>query len=484
MIRNTKRTTGSIVAAAAVLFAAVVLPAAPAAAQTTRDPFPVPIVTEDATVVDVAEFASIPDADGEPARMMRLVDEPATRRLFVNDMRGPLYSVSYDGRDVRLYLDIDDPRWGVGVQSRGRERGFQSFAFHPDFGRPGAPGFGKFYTWTDVVDTVPPADFTPGGGRNTHDTVLLEWTARDAAAATYDGGPPRELMRFEQPFGNHNGGHLAFNPTAEPGDADYGMLYIGVADGGSGGDPLDLAQNLGSAFGKVLRIDPLGSNSENGEYGIPADNPYANDGDESTLGEIWASGVRNPQRFGWDPANGRMYLADIGQNTVEEVSLVTRGANLGWNDWEGSFQYAGRDGVAVSNARGSSAVTYPVVEYAHGDPLLQRRAAVTGVVVYRGDAIPQLRDRVLFGDFPSGEVFHFDADDPPEGGNQGFRRVLFRPAGGVPMTLLGLIRAKNAEQGRGPAERADLRFGTAADGRVFLMNKHDGTIRVLVRRRR
>ncbi|HEX6941268.1 MAG TPA: PQQ-dependent sugar dehydrogenase [Longimicrobiales bacterium] len=484
MIRNTNRTTGSIAVTAAVLSAAVVLLAAPAAAQTTRDPFPAPIQSDDGViVVDVAEFASIPDADGQPARMMRLVDEPATRRLFVNDMRGQLYSVSYDGSDVRLYLDIDDPRWGVGVQSQGRERGFQSFAFHPDFAREGMPGYGKFYTWTDVVDTVPPADFTPGGGRNTHDTVLLEWTARDAAAATYDGGPPRELMRFEQPFPNHNGGHLAFNPTAEPGDADYGLLYIGSADGGSGGDPLDLAQNLGSAFGKILRIDPLGSNSENGAYGIPADNPFANDGDDTTLGEIYAYGVRNPQRFGWDPATGNMFLADIGQNTVEEVSLVTPGANLGWNTWEGSFRYAGRQGVEVANVRGHAAVTYPVVEYAHGDPLLQRRAAVTGIVVYRGDEIPQLRDRVLFGDFPSGEIFYFDADEFPDGGNQGFRRVLLRHDSGEPTTLLELIRAKNVAQGREPATRADLRFGEAADGRVFLLNKHDGTIRVLRPRR-
>src|SRR5690606_5628378 len=116
-------------------------------------------------------------------------------------------------------------------------------------------------------------DFRPKGGDNTHDTVLLEWTAQNPANPTYDGGPPREILRLEQPFGNHNAGHLSFNPTAEPGDPDYGLLYIGVADGGSGGDPLDMAQDLSSAFGKVFRIDPLGSNSANGKYGIPADNP-------------------------------------------------------------------------------------------------------------------------------------------------------------------------------------------------------------------
>ncbi len=182
-------------------------------------------------------------------------------------------------------------------------------------------------------------DFVPGGGNNSHDTILLEWTAKNPAAATYDGGPPRELMRFEHPFGNHNGGQLAFNPLATSRDADFGLLYIGSADGGSGGDPLDLAQNLHSAFGKLLRIDPLGSNSANGKYGIPASNPFVKDNDPKTLGEIYAWGLRNPQRFTWDPKNGNMFVADIGQNTVEEINLVTAGANLGWNDWEGSFAF-------------------------------------------------------------------------------------------------------------------------------------------------
>lgn len=412
--------------------------------------------------------------------MMLLVDEPGTGRLFVNDMTGPLYSVSYDGRTVREYVNIDDPQWSVGVQANGRERGFQSFTFHPDFGREGAPGYGRFYTWTDTRNTQKQADFVPGGGTATHHTVLLEWRARDAASPVYDGEVPREIMRFEQPFANHNAGHLAFNSSVEQGDADYGLLYIGVADGGSGGDPLNLAQNPASAFGKILRIDPLATTSRNGQYGVPARNPFASVMDGSRLGEIYALGMRNPQRFGWDPANGTMYMADIGQNTVEELSIITPGANLGWNVWEGSFRYVSREGVDASNPRSDPEYVYPVAEYAHGDPLILARAAATGVHVYRASAIPQLRDRVLFGDFPSGEIFHFSADDPPAGGNQGFHRVLLRNEGAEAKTLLQLIQEKNTEQGREAATRADLRFGSGPEGQVFLLNKADGTIRLMV----
>ena len=455
--------------------------ASPAIGQTVSDPFPEPIaVATEPIGVNVAEFASIPDVGGEPARMMLLVDEPGTQRLFVNDMRGLLYGVSYDGRNVSRYLDLDDSRWAVQVESSGSERGFQSFAFHPQFGQAGTPGFGKFYTLTDTSDRSPAPDFRPAGAEgNSHDTVLIEWTARTPGATSYDGGPPREVMRFEQPFRNHNGGHVAFNTLASPGDAEFGLLYVGMADGGSGGDPLDLSQNLGSGFGKILRIDPLGTDSANGQYGVPADNPFADDGDAETLGEIYALGTRNPQRFAWDPANGAMYMADIGQNTVEEVSPVTAGANLGWNRWEGSFVYVSRDGVDPRNPRGDAAMTYPVAEYDQQDPLLQRSAAATMGSIYRQESIPQLTGMLLFGDNPSGEIFAIDADGPLTGGQDPIRRVMLVDAG-ASRTLLQLIRAKNVEQGRSGASRADLRFGEGPDGRVFLLNKGDGTVRVLV----
>ena len=447
-------------------------------AQTTNDPFPSPIPSTNGVIrVDFVEFASLPDVDGAPARMMRLVDEPGTGRIFVNDMRGPIYTVSYDGRAVSQYVDISDPRWEVAVQSRGRERGFQSFALHPQFGQPGTAGYGKFYTWTDSNNTGPTPDFTPSGGGDAHDTVLLEWTARNASGATYDGGPPRELLRVQQPFGNHNGGQIGFNPLPSPGEADFGLLYVSIADGGSGGDPLNHAQNLRSAFGKLFRIDPLGSNSTNGEYGIPASNPFA--GDAGTLGEIYAYGIRNAQRFAWDRVNGNLFLADIGQNIIEKLTLVPAGANLGWNDWEGSFRFISRAEVGLANQRGDPDVTYPVAEYGQRDPLLQSQSAAAGLHVYRDDAIPQLANLVLFADQPSGEIFYIQADNLPNGGQDAIRRILLNSAGEA-KTLLQLIQEKNAEQGRSRAPRADLRFGPGPGDQVFLLNKYDGIIRLLV----
>ena len=481
------------VALAAALAATTAAPRSAAAGQPPRqggppplpDPFPAPIETTHGVVlVHFVEFATIPaggPSGAESPRMMLLVDEPRTHRMFVNTMQGGLYGLSYDGKTVTPYVDINDPKWGNPVDARSSERGFQSFAFHPQFGQRGAPGYGKFYTWADTSNTTPPADAKPLGEGHTHDTVLLEWSARDASGAAYDGEAPRELFRVAQPFQNHNGGQIAFNPLTRSGAADFGLLYVGLADGGSRGpgDPYGHAQNLASAFGKILRIDPLGRNSTNGKYGVPASNPFASDGKDDTLGEIYAYGVRNPQRFGWDSKNGNMYVADIGDQVVEEISPVTRGANLGWNKWEGSYRYADRS-VSLDRPRSEAGMTWPVVEYDHRDPILGfNRYAITGVYIYRGTAIRQLEHLMIFGDNPNGELFCVDADHLPAGGQSAIRRLLFDD-NGTPRTLLQLIREKNAVQGKEAALRADLRIGSGADGQLFILNKRDGVIRLLV----
>ena len=481
------------IALAVALAATTAATRPPAAGQSQRqggppplpDPFPTPIETTQGVVsVNFVEFATIPTggASGtEWPRMMLLVDEPGTRRMFVNTMQGMLYSVSHDGKTVTPYIDLNDAKWGNPVDARSSERGFQSFAFHPQFSQRGTPSYGKFYTWADSSNMTPMPDATPRGEGHTHDTVLLEWSARDGSGATYDGGPPREMFRVAQPFQNHNGGQIAFNPLTRPGTPDFGLLYIGLADGGSRGpgDPYGHAQNLASAFGKILRIDPLGRNSTNGKYGIPTSNPFANDGKDDTLGEIYAYGARNPQRFSWDSKNGNMYVADIGDQIVEEISPVTRGANLGWNKWEGSYRYADRS-VTLDNPRSEAGLTWPVVEYDHRDPILVvNRYAITGVFVYRGTGIRQLEHLMIFGDNPSGEIFYVDADNLPNGGQSAIRRFMFNDKG-TRKTLLQLIREKNAAQGKEAALRADLRMGVGPNGQLFILNKRDGVIRLLV----
>ena len=512
--------TGSAVLVLAALPAAVVSAQSPPVDSYSRDVFPGRIADgAEPLLVNVSDFARVPGVDGEPARLQRLVDVPGAGRLFVATDRGMIYAVSYDGADVSLYLDVG--RDGAALPPKlvlyGRRQGFLGgVAFHPRFADEGAPGFGKFYTLTEASDNGPSADFRPGrGSRDVFDTVLLEWTARDPAAWSYDGGPAREVMRIEQPYEEHNGGAVAFRPGAGPSAPDYGLLYMGLGDGGGEGDPLGLAQDLSKVYGKLLRIDPLGSNSANGRYGVPADNPFAGDGREDALGEIWAYGLRNPSSFGWDASNGNLYVADIGEAVSEEISLVRAGANLGWSRWEGSFRVVRRRGlarrlvrlwswamhfaagadflrangqdVATAGMHGDAGVTYPVVEYGRHDPMFAGAGvAVTGVVVCRECGVAQLNGHVLFGDLPSGALMYFPADGLAKGGPEALRQVLLVEgagdvgAEGAGKTLLQLVQEERVAQGRAfPGRRVDLRFATSASGDVFLLNKRDGVVRRL-----
>ena len=465
------------------LIAAASLLGSVAVAQETNNPFPEPIPEQEgAIVVGFEEVAYIPDVDGEFARMQTLRHEPGTDRLFVSDMRGIIYEVNEDTGAVTPYLLANDDSWGLDINDSWREVGMQSFAFHPQFNEPGTPGYGKFYIFTDSNNTDPAADVVTDGDV-AHHTVLLEWTAQDPTALAYDGDAPREIARFAQPYPNHNGGAVAFNPLAEPGDDDYGMLYIGNGDGGSGGDPLNLSLDVGNAFGKILRIDPMGDSGFNGNYGIPTDNPfYANT--DGILQEIYAIGLRNPQHFAWDSHTDTMMVSDIGQGTIEKVSVVEAGDNLGWNDWEGSFRYVGRSAVSLDDPRSDPDIRYPFAEYDHhsSEFFVDGNVAVTGLHVVRDGSVPEIEGRVLFGDLPSGELFHVDADNLPDGGQDAIRRVLFDDGSGEVKNLMTVLRDKNREQGRNLAPRVDVGLGAGPDGEVYLLNKYDGTLRKLISR--
>ncbi len=419
---------------------------------------------------EVVDFAKIPDSSGQAARVSELDAMPGGR-IYVVDQRGPMYLVSADGEMVTPYLDLAGVP-GVDLANNS-EAGFQSAAFHPDFEMVGEPGFGKFYTISSSRQRSRKPDFEPHSG-DAFDTVLLEWRSIDPAAESFEpldpDAPFREVLRIRQPYGNHNAGLIAFNPNSEAGDADYGLLYAGIADGGAGGDPQEMAQDLGRIFGKMIRIDPLGTNAANGRYGIPPDNPYASGASGQVLPEIWASGLRNPQRFRWDRAGERrMFIADIGQNQVEEINVGMAGANYGWNLREGDFEFEGDEIGRNRRADGSrEGFTYPIAQYGHDGP-----AAATTGTVYRGGVLPGLDGKLIFGDMPSGRIFLIEADHPLASGSAPITelRVL---RDGRETTFLDIVRAENRH-----APKADLRFGSDSRGRIFLLNKSDGVIRRL-----
>jgi glucose/arabinose dehydrogenase len=268
--------------------------------------------------------------------------------LYVVDQPGKLWRVDLVTGTKALVLDVSGRLVPLGVCGPGTfdERGFLGVAFHPNYGSNG-----KLYTYTSepavgmrtFPSTVPP------GTAPDHQNVLAEWTVRGGVA---DPASRRELLRVDWPQFNHDGGDLAFGPDR--------MLYVSMGDGGSADDadgqlfttaPPNYppcgeaptvghqgdgnAQKLNTPLGKVLRIDVDGRTSANGQYGIPSDNPFV--GTAGALGEVYALGFRNPYRFSFDTETGMLFVGDVGQNDLEEVDVVTRGGNYGWNFREGSF---------------------------------------------------------------------------------------------------------------------------------------------------
>ena len=447
-----------------------------------KDLFPEPIPVGN-IVVQVLPYVTVPDyIDGRPPRLNLLTPDP-TGRLFVNDQCGPLYHIDRNSTNVTQYLNLDHyPGLQLTCASKHPyiiETGFQSFAFHPDFAEPNADGFGRFYTIHSSTNTSSQPDFDLGRDAGFH-TLLLEWWTVDPAASTFAPAdlntPYREVLRIKQPFDNHNGGMIGFNPTAGPGDVDYGNLYMALGDGGAGGDPFKNGQNLATPFGALLRIEPLGSNSKNGQYGIVQDNVFASDNENRTLGEIYAYGLRNPQRFGWDRKSAEMYVADIGQSIVEEINLIVNGGNFGWNKREGSFKYKG-DSV--------SGLIDPIAEYDHTNHVYRlptnigNRAVTIGDVV-RSTDVTGLEGQLVISDFPTGIIFTLDVDnDPLDGGQDGLRVLQLIDAELNPTTFVELINKARALRNLPPVDRVDLRFGSNTPGAVYVLNKHDGTVRRL-----
>lgn len=317
--------------------------------------------------------------------------------LWVTDQPGQLVVVDLDDGGTRVAADVSS------LLLPGFERGLLGVAFHPVFGRTGV-----LYTYTSQpVDG--PADFStmPAGTLANHQSVVTEWEVDDPEgdAPVVDPTTARELLRVDQPQGNHNAGAMTFGPD--------GMLYISFGDGGgrddegTGHSPGGNGQDPTNVLGTILRIDPDGTDGVNGQYGIPDDNPFVGDG--GALDEIWAWGFRNPFRFSFDTATGDLWVGDVGQGDLEEVDLVEAGGNYGWPVKEGSFVFDGNgdeDGFVTDNDPAIPGLIDPVAEYDHDEGI-----AILGGFVYRGRDLPHLRGRYVFGDFLSpargtGRLFH------------------------------------------------------------------------------
>jgi glucose/arabinose dehydrogenase len=282
-----------------------------------------------------------------------------SRRLFILEQAGRILIHDRSRVLPSAFLDVS------ALVSCCDERGLLGLAFHPDY-----VANGLFYV-----------DYTNTAG----DTVIARYHV-SADANVADPSSAQILLTIAQPFANHNGGQLAFGPD--------GFLYIGMGDGGSGGDPGNRAQNLGELLGKILRIDVNGA----APYAIPATNPF-----RSTPGarpEIWAYGLRNPWRFSFDRQFGDLFIADVGQGTREEVDFQPAasagGENYGWRLMEGTACFP-----ISSSGCNDGTLTLPILEYDHS-----LGCSITGGYRYRGGRFPQLFGRYFYGDYCSGRIWN------------------------------------------------------------------------------
>ncbi len=407
------------------------------------DPIPGPIPLSSHTVRLVTV------ADGMVAPNWAAPAPGIAGRLFVVDQIGTVWNVNLATGAKSVFLDLSSRMIPLGIFGQGTydERGFLGLAFHPNYATNGL-----LYTYTsEPFDANNPADFStmPQGTDPNHVSAIVEWHVANPSnpKATVDPNSARVLMRIDQPQFNHNGGCMNFGPD--------GMLYIALGDGGNaddqdtGTDPFGVrvkghgctgnGQNINTILGGMVRIDPTGNNSANGQYGIPADNPFVN---ANGVDELYAYGMRNPFRFSFDSATGAMYVADVGQNDVEEINIVESGRNYGWNLREGSFRFVrngARSGYAATpDGMIDPGLTDPIAEYDHDEGI-----AIQGGFVYRGSAMPALDGAYIFAEFGQqfnndGRLFHLDA-------NNGIQEFRIAGGGEVDFFILGMGQDASGE---------------------------------------
>lgn len=280
-------------------------------------------------------------------------------RLFVLEQAGKIRVMRSGALVATPFLDV------TAKVISGGELGLLGLAFHPNYASNR-----KFYV-----------NYTRPLGSQ-WETVIAEYLVSAANPDQADPAIERILLTVAQPFSNHKGGQMAFGPD--------GFLYVAFGDGGSAGDPLGNGQNLQTLLGKILRID-VNATSAGRAYAIPPDNPFATGGGAP---EIFAYGFRNPWRFSFDSATGTLFAGDVGQDSFEEVDIVQKGANYGWNIMEGSHCFKPATGCNMTG------LTLPIIDYGR-----DQGGTVIGGFVYRGAAIPGLVNAYVFGDFLSGRIW-------------------------------------------------------------------------------
>ena len=476
-------------------------------AQITSNPIPAPIVKRGISV-EVRDLVRLPDTRGirpadqdvSPAgwaRVSYVRDLPDGRR-FANDSRGFLYLID-DKNQPHVYANVADVFLHA-VYNR-LESGFIGFVFHPEFARNGL-----FYTAHAERGPGNPKtpDFIPPGFTLkdvSYHNIITEWHATHPSADVF-AGTRRELLREAHVVQNltHPMGAVEFNPTAKPGDADYGLLYTSGSDHGfsNGGGPnantASQTQRLDAIATAILRFDPrspkvTGGEKGLGDYTIPVANKFTSDGDPKTLGEIYAYGFRNAHRLSWD-VDGTMFAADIGMNQIEEINIVRNGENYGWMRREGYWENGRWRGGSLNelfplpenvvNGREKDALTYPVAIYDHDEG-----RAVTDGFAYHG-RIAALRGKFVFGDIQNGRLFATDltemknADDgiPQTVAPIEEIQLYVRNASG---NRVGVSMRELVDQAMGASiSRVDLHISRTGDGELLLTSRQDGVIRMLV----
>jgi glucose/arabinose dehydrogenase len=405
-------------------------------AEPLDDPIPEPIETgpKEIRLETVVTGLTAPNWGTAVPRCDRL-----SGRLVVTDQDGILWAVNLATGETSVLLDVSDRLVSLGVGGPGTfdERGLLGVAFRPDFADSGL-----LYTYTSEP-VAGDADFStmPDGVDPNHQSVISEWQIPEPCTpdAVVDPTTRREILRIDEPQFNHDAGCLVFGPD--------GLLYISLGDGGAADDqgvghvPGGNGQDSGNVLGTILRIDPAGDDSANGQYGVPDDNPFVDNPD--SVDEIFAYGFRNPFRISFDSQTGDLYVADVGQNDIEEVDVVEPGGNYGWRAKEGSFCFDPNDadpGFVFECGSGDApeGVRDPVAEYDHDEGI-----AVVGGFVYRGSRFSPLRGRYVFGDFfhpssGSGRLFYLERNDD-------IRAFDFADRETLGFSLLGFGRDANGE---------------------------------------